>query len=180
MEIKAVKRGESLARLRDTGNPAGGCRATDPDGARGHVRRQMDQENFQGALHRMKPKFALLAALVAGLLPVAAVAQALPAAPQPAAPAATPPRRRTRTSRRTGRSAARAQAPVIVPPSAFPARIALIMFEYAVANTNEGQRAMADLQEEVPAAEGPATEPGSRDRYVEETVAGRTGHAFGR
>jgi len=51
-----------------TRRSGGGCRATDREGARAHLRRQMDQENFQGALDRMKPKFALLAALVAGLL----------------------------------------------------------------------------------------------------------------
>ena len=89
MEIKVVKRGECPTRLGTPGDQMGGCRATDREGARAHLRRQMDQENFQGALHRMKPKFALLTALVAGLLPVAAIAQAAPAEPQPAAPAAS-------------------------------------------------------------------------------------------
>jgi outer membrane protein len=101
----------------------------------------MDQENFQGALDRMKPKFALLAALVAGLLPVAAVAQAAPAAAQPAAPAAT-----SAPAAPAPAAAPAPQAPVFVPPSAFPARIAIITFEYAVANTNEGQRAVEDLR----------------------------------
>jgi Skp family chaperone for outer membrane proteins len=105
----------------------------------------MDQENFQGALDRMKPKFALLAALAAGLLPVAAVAQAAPAAAQPAAPAATSaPAAPAPTAAPAATPAP--QAPVFVPPSAFPARIAIITFEYAVANTNEGQRAMEDLR----------------------------------
>jgi outer membrane protein len=35
---------------------------------------------------------------------------------------------------------------MMVPPSAFPARIALIMFTEAVSDTNEGQQAEADLQ----------------------------------
>lgn len=35
---------------------------------------------------------------------------------------------------------------MMVPPSAFPARVALIMFEQAVYDTNEGQQAVADLQ----------------------------------
>ena len=35
---------------------------------------------------------------------------------------------------------------MMAPPSAFPARIALIMFNEAVADTNEGQQAVADLQ----------------------------------
>ena len=89
----------------------------------------------------MKPKFALLAALVAGLLPVAAVAQAAPAAAQPAAPAAT-----SAPAAPAPAAAPAPQAPVFVPPSAFPARIAIITFEYAVANTNEGQRAVEDLR----------------------------------
>jgi len=84
-------------------------------------------------------KFALLTALVAGLLPVAAIAQALPAAPQQTAPAATAP-----TAAPSAATAA--QAPRMVPPSAFPARVALIMFTEAVYDTNEGQQAVADLQ----------------------------------
>jgi outer membrane protein len=35
---------------------------------------------------------------------------------------------------------------MMAPPSAFPARIALIMFTEAVSDTNEGQQAIADLQ----------------------------------
>jgi outer membrane protein len=103
----------------------------------------MDQENFQGALHRMKSKFALLAALVAGLLPVAAIAQAAPAEPQPAAPAASS----APAAAPAASSAASAQqSPVLVPPSAFPSRIAIIAFEQAVYATNEGQRAVEDLR----------------------------------
>jgi outer membrane protein len=76
----------------------------------------------------MNYKFALLAALVAGLVPVAAVAQADSAAPQPAAaPAAAAP-------------AAAQPAPIV--PKAIPAKIALIAFEQAVINTNEGQQAL--------------------------------------
>jgi Skp family chaperone for outer membrane proteins len=74
----------------------------------------------------MNRKFALLAALVAGLLPVATFAQVSPAPPSSAAAPAvqTPP----------------------PPPQAIPAKIAIISFEQAVIATNEGQRAMQDLQ----------------------------------
>lgn len=75
----------------------------------------------------MKYKFVFLAALVAGLLPVAVVAQATPAAPQPAAPAAT-------------------TQPAPVAPTAYPAKIALVSFEQAVFATNEGQRAADDVR----------------------------------
>jgi len=93
----------------------------------------------------MKLKFVLLTALVAGLLPVAAFGQALPAAPQQAAPAASS-APAAPTPAAAPSAAAAAQAPVMIPPSAFPARVALIMFNDAVANTNEGQQAIADLQ----------------------------------
>jgi len=95
----------------------------------------------------MKPKFALLTALVAGLLPVAAIAQATPSAPPPEAPAASAPAPAAPAPATQAASAApaAAQAPVMVPPSAFPARIALIMFTEAIYSTNEGQRAVADL-----------------------------------
>ncbi|HEY5055458.1 MAG TPA: OmpH family outer membrane protein [Acidobacteriaceae bacterium] len=73
----------------------------------------------------MNTKSSLLAAFVAGLLPIAAIAQA-PAAP--AAPAAIP---------------AEAKLP---PPSAFPAKIALVNFIGAVEETNEGQKVAMDLQ----------------------------------
>ena len=72
----------------------------------------------------MNRKSVFLTALVAGLLPVATFAQVSPTPPQ-AAPAAQP-------------------APPA--PQAFPAKIALINFEEAVIATNEGQRAVADVQ----------------------------------
>jgi outer membrane protein len=75
----------------------------------------------------MHSKLALAAALAAGLLPVAAVAQAVPAAPQPSAPSTASP----------------AAAPAPVPPQAYPAKIALIAFQQAVIATNEGQQALA-------------------------------------
>jgi outer membrane protein len=82
----------------------------------------------------MNRKFAILTALVAGLLPAVAFAQVSPAVPQPAAPApqSTP--------------AAPAEAPALPPPEAFPAKIALIAFEQAVINTNEGQQIVAEIQ----------------------------------
>ena len=79
----------------------------------------------------MNTKFSLLAALVAGFLPMAAVAQAAPDASQPAAPAAAA-------------SAAPAQ-PKGPPPSAYPAKIALVNFIAAVEATNEGQRAAIEV-----------------------------------
>jgi Skp family chaperone for outer membrane proteins len=81
----------------------------------------------------MTHKFAVLAALAAGLLPVAAIAQASPAAPAPAPSAPAP------------ASAVPAQpAPVV--PSAYPAKIALVAFQQAVISTNEGQRALQDIR----------------------------------
>jgi len=68
----------------------------------------------------MNLKLALLSALAAGMLPVSAFAQA--AAPAAAKPAAPP------------------------PPQAVPAKIALIEFEQVAEATNEGQRAIADVQ----------------------------------
>jgi len=75
----------------------------------------------------MNRKSVLLAALVAGLLPLAASAQVSPAPPPSAAPAAQ-------------------QPPAPVAPQAIPAKIALIAFEQAVINTNEGQRTLLDIQ----------------------------------
>jgi outer membrane protein len=66
----------------------------------------------------------LLAALVAGLIPMAAAAQAPPPVPEPAA----------------------ATQPVPPVPQAIPAKIALIAFEQAVFATNEGQHAVQDVQ----------------------------------
>ena len=76
---------------------------------------------------------------------MAAFGQALPAAPQQAAPAASS-APAAPTPAAAPSAAAAAQAPVMIPPSAFPARVALIMFNDAVADTNEGQQAIADLQ----------------------------------
>src|ERR1700678_2183085 len=69
----------------------------------------------------------LLAALVAGLIPMAAVSQVAPAPPAPAQQAAA--------------------APAAVVPQAIPAKIALVAFEQAVFATNEGQRAVQDVQD---------------------------------
>jgi Skp family chaperone for outer membrane proteins len=77
----------------------------------------------------MNSKSSLLAALVAGVLPLSVIAQAAPAAP--AAPAAVP--------------AVPAEAK-LPPPSAFPAKIALVNFIGAVEETNEGQKVAMDLQ----------------------------------
>ena len=71
----------------------------------------------------MNYKTSLIAVLAAGILPIAAVAQAAPAA-APAVPAD-------------------AKLP---PPAAFPAKIALVNFIGAVEETNEGQKAAVDLQ----------------------------------
>jgi outer membrane protein len=68
----------------------------------------------------MNSKFALVTALAAGLMTTAGIAQT--AAPAPAAPTALP------------------------APTAMPAKIALIEFEQAAASTNEGQKAVGDLQ----------------------------------
>jgi outer membrane protein len=81
----------------------------------------------------MNSKFALLAALVAGLLPIAAIAQAAPA-PAAQVPAAPSP------------AAAGPAQPTPVVPQAYPAKIALIAFQQAVIATNEGQRALADVR----------------------------------
>lgn len=80
----------------------------------------------------MNYKSAIFTALVAGLIPMAALAQATPAATEPATPteaAATP---------------AVAAAPIV--PQAYPAKIALVAFQQAVVATNEGQRAVAEIQ----------------------------------
>ena len=79
----------------------------------------------------MNSKFALFAALAAGLLPVSAVAQAVPAPPVDAPAAAAP---------------ATPAQPAQVPPQAYPAKIALVAFQQAVIATNEGQRALADIR----------------------------------
>jgi Skp family chaperone for outer membrane proteins len=71
----------------------------------------------------MKYTVTLLAAALAGLLPVSAQAQDAAAPPAVAQSAAAP-----------------------VAPSAYPAKIALVAFEQAVIATNEGQKTLADLQ----------------------------------
>src|SRR5579859_3820359 len=81
----------------------------------------------------MTHKFALLVALSAGLVPVAAMAQATPDAAAPAAAAPAP-------------ATAAPAPPAPTPPSAYPAKIALIAFQQAVIATNEGQRALADIR----------------------------------
>jgi outer membrane protein len=69
----------------------------------------------------------LVSALGAGLMTAAGMAQT-PAAPAPTPPASQP----------------AAEAPVT--PQAIPAKIALVAFEQAVFATNEGQRAVQDIQ----------------------------------
>jgi outer membrane protein len=75
----------------------------------------------------MKHNFVLVSALAAGLTTAAGVAQTA-ATPAPSAPATRP---------------AAAPAPA---PQAVPAKIALIEYEQATAATNEGQKALQDLQ----------------------------------
>jgi Skp family chaperone for outer membrane proteins len=70
----------------------------------------------------------LVSALGAGLMTAAGMAQT-PAAPTPTTPAPQP---------------AAEAAPA--PPQAIPAKIALVAFEQAVLATNEGQRAIQDIQ----------------------------------
>ncbi|HEX4575780.1 MAG TPA: OmpH family outer membrane protein, partial [Edaphobacter sp.] len=69
----------------------------------------------------------LISALGAGLMTTAGLAQT-PAAPATTPPASQPP----------------AEAPVT--PQAIPAKIALVAFEQAVFATNEGQKAVQDIQ----------------------------------
>jgi Skp family chaperone for outer membrane proteins len=84
----------------------------------------------------MNHKFVLLAALVAGSLPLAAAAQS---------PATAPPQTTAPISA-TPAPAATGQAPAAVPASAYPAKIALVAFEQAVYSTNEGQRAVEEIR----------------------------------
>jgi Skp family chaperone for outer membrane proteins len=76
----------------------------------------------------MNRNLVLVSALGAGLMTAAGMAQT-PAAPAPTTPAPQP--------------AADAAPP---PPQAIPAKIALVAFEQAVLATNEGQRAIQDIQ----------------------------------
>jgi Skp family chaperone for outer membrane proteins len=75
----------------------------------------------------MNRNLILVSALGAGLITAAGMAQA-PAAPAPTTPAPQP----------------AAEAPVT--PQAIPAKIALVAFEQAVFATNEGQKAVQDIQ----------------------------------
>jgi Skp family chaperone for outer membrane proteins len=77
---------------------------------------------------RMNRTLVLVSAFGAGLMTVAGMAQT-PAAPAPTTPAPQP---------------AAEAAPA--PPQAIPAKIALVAFEQAVLATNEGQRAIQDIQ----------------------------------
>ena len=74
----------------------------------------------------MNRTFVLISALGAGLMTTAGIAQTPAAAP---APPATEP-----------------AAPAPVTPQAIPAKIALVAFEQAVFATNEGQKAVQDIQ----------------------------------
>jgi outer membrane protein len=79
----------------------------------------------------MNSKFVLVSALAAGVIATAGMAQmAGPQAPATPAPATAP--------------APAAQAPA--PPQAIAARIALIELEAVASATNEGQKAVADIQ----------------------------------
>ena len=80
-------------------------------------------------MHRMKRIFVAASALSAGMMTVVGAAQAPPAA-SPAASPAVPP---------TATAAS-------VAPQAVQAKIALIAFEEAVLATNEGQRALQEIQ----------------------------------
>jgi outer membrane protein len=86
----------------------------------------------------MNHKSLFLAAFIAGLLPIAAVAQAAPAAPQPAAPAVVAPA--------APAASTPAEQPPPPAPTAYPAKIALIAFEQAVLQTNEGQQTLQEVQ----------------------------------
>ena len=90
----------------------------------------------------MNSKFALVSALAAGITTAAGMGQTvgpqLPASPASAAPAA-------QTAPATT-PAAPATPTAPPPPQAFPARIAIIEFEDAAAATNEGQRAVLEIQ----------------------------------
>ena len=74
----------------------------------------------------MNRKLALSTALIAGLLPAAALAQASPAPPAAGAAAQTAP---------------------AVAPKAIDAKIALIAFEQAVVSTNEGQKTVNEVNQ---------------------------------
>jgi Skp family chaperone for outer membrane proteins len=81
--------------------------------------------------NRMNRTLVLVSALGAGLLTATGWTQT-PAAPAQTTPAPQP--------------AATAEPPAPTPPQAIPAKIALVAFEQAVLATNEGQRAIQDIQ----------------------------------
>src|SRR5260370_11762823 len=74
----------------------------------------------------MNRTFVLISALGAGLMTTAGIAQTPGAVPPPRPP--------------------RPAAPAPVTPQAIPAKIALVAFEQAVFATNEGQKAVQDIQ----------------------------------
>ena len=78
----------------------------------------------------MNRTLVFVSALGAGLMTAVGMAQT-PAAPAPTTPAPQP---------------AAEAAPAPAPPQAIPAKIALVAFEQAVLATNEGQRAIQDIQ----------------------------------
>ena len=81
----------------------------------------------------MNRTLVLVSALGAGLMTAAGMAQT-PAAPAPTTAAPQPAAEATAT-------------PAAAPPQAIPAKIALVAFEQAVLATNEGQRAIQDIQQ---------------------------------
>ena len=112
----------------------GGCRAT-PRTARPRLPTGKGLGKLPRSItHSMNHKFVLLAALVAGLLPASAVAQASPVLP--VSPSETP-------AAKTPAAEAPKPPP---PPTAFPAKIAIVEFQEAVIETNEGQQALAAVQ----------------------------------
>ncbi|HEV2644824.1 MAG TPA: OmpH family outer membrane protein [Acidobacteriaceae bacterium] len=91
----------------------------------------------------MHSKFVLLAALSVGLLPMGVMAQAAPDAAAPAAPA---PAAEAPAAPAAAEPAASAALPVRPAPQAYAAKIALVAFQQAVVQTNEGRTAMQKVQ----------------------------------
>ena len=115
----------------------------------------------------MNHKFVLLAALVAGLLPVSAVAQASPVLP--ASPSETP-----------AAKAPAAEAPKPPPPpTAFAAKIAIVEFQEAVIETNEGQQALAAVQKKYEPKQAELEALNTRDRQLAEAASERPRHDVG-
>jgi Skp family chaperone for outer membrane proteins len=88
-----------------------------------------DFDDVQGVSHRMNRTLAFVSALGAGLMTMAAPVTLAAQTAAPSASASAP---------------AAAQPPAV--PQAIPAKIALIAFEQAVFATNEGQKAVQDVQ----------------------------------